>query len=542
MCDCTLDFQIPYFSAARRQKFIDEPRYIRLALTVPLVNNLKSVVAPTGDRRALRPPIPTLKGRTDVRDAGTPPRAFDLEAATRALEADQAPHRRDLIVVDGMCVTAAFLAAVFLSYGGYADSFSIWQWGALVLAPAALWAPVAVYGRAYAWYERRFLHDELAALFQILVVHFAFVTVLYYNSGVVEVKRSFILVAYALLTGLVGGVRLYFRNRVNEFIRPFDYVIVGGLARETDMLRSGFEYAFHGKAKLLGRFGREAVPDVAPLGDFADLRPFLLSTHSVKKLVFVDSDLRPDEEAEIVDICERRFIDLEVLPRGTALLPRGYKMQHHGSTPLLTQVEEPLSRLSNKALKRALDLAVSGAVVLLVLPWLVPLVGLLIKLDSPGPVFFRQRRSGYLNQPFSMLKFRTMTVNDASDTAQATRGDARVTRVGRWLRRTSLDEFPQFWNAFVGEMSVVGPRPHMLRHTEEYARLIEVYLVRHKVKPGITGWAQVNGLRGPTETVDLMRRRVQADVWYLQNWSIWLDLRVIAQTVYNAVRGEENAV
>ena len=506
------------------------------------MNNQPSTLAPSGGAGALRAPLETLKGRArSAREAPAAP-AFDLDAATRALEGDRAPHRRDLIVVDGMCVTAAFIAAAFIAYRGYADSFSAWQWAALVFVPAALWAPVAVYGKAYAWYERRFLHDELATVFHILVVHFAFVTVLYYNSGVVEVKRSFILVAYALLAGLVGGVRLYFRNRVNEFIRPFDYVIVGGLARETDMLRGGFEYAFHGKAHLLGRFGREALPGIAPLGGFGDLRPFLLSSHSVKKLVFVDSDLPPEEEAEIVEICERRFIDLEVLPRGTALLPRGYKMQHHGSTPLLTQVEEPLSRLGNKGLKRALDLVVSGAVVLLVLPWLVPVVGLLIKLDSPGPVFFRQRRSGYLNQPFSMLKFRTMTVNAACDTAQAQRGDARVTRVGRWLRRTSLDEFPQFWNAFAGDMSVVGPRPHMLRHTEQYARLIETYLVRHKVKPGITGWAQVNGLRGPTETVDLMRRRVQADVWYLQNWSIWLDLRIVAQTVYNAVRGEENAV
>ncbi len=213
----------------------------------------------------------------------------------------------------------------------------------------------------------------------------------------------------------------------------------------------------------------------------------------------------------------------------------------NGKIPILTPRREPLRFFFNRQVKRAFDIAFSTLVILLLFPFILPPIALLIKLDSRGPIFFRQLRSGKNGKPFWCLKFRTMSVNDQSDTVQAKKNDARITKVGAILRKTSLDELPQFFNVFIGDMSVVGPRPHMLKHTEEYAAIIDNFKVRHFINSGITGYAQVNGYRGETTDNSMMEKRVQYDTWYLENWSLSLDLQIIFKTVWNAIRGEENA-
>jgi Undecaprenyl-phosphate glucose phosphotransferase len=193
----------------------------------------------------------------------------------------------------------------------------------------------------------------------------------------------------------------------------------------------------------------------------------------------------------------------------------------------LTRV--PLSRL--EVLKKRLFDLVFAAVALIVLTPLLIAVAILIKLDSPGPVFFLQRRYGFNQQPFRIFKFRTMrTLDDGAVIRQATRDDPRITRVGRWLRRWNIDEIPQLFNVLTGDMSLVGPRPHALSHDQEFAQRIALYARRHNVKPGITGWAQIHGLRGATDTDEKMRRRVEHDLYYLDNWSLWLDLQIVIRT------------
>jgi lipopolysaccharide/colanic/teichoic acid biosynthesis glycosyltransferase len=176
-----------------------------------------------------------------------------------------------------------------------------------------------------------------------------------------------------------------------------------------------------------------------------------------------------------------------------------------------------------------------------VLSWLVPLIALAIWLDSKGPVFFKQVRSGLNNKPFVCYKFRSMKINSESHTVQAIRNDKRFTLVGRFLRKTNLDEFPQFYNVLKGEMSIVGPRPHMLKHTEDYSAIINKYMVRQFIKPGITGWAQVNGHRGETQKLEDMEARVDHDIWYMENWSLLLDVKIVALTAFNIFRGDKNA-
>jgi exopolysaccharide biosynthesis polyprenyl glycosylphosphotransferase len=197
---------------------------------------------------------------------------------------------------------------------------------------------------------------------------------------------------------------------------------------------------------------------------------------------------------------------------------------------------------SRKALlKRVFDVFFSLLVVVLVLSWLVPVLGLLLKFESRGPVFFKQLRTGKNGKPFYCLKFRSMRLSADAHSRQASRGDSRITRIGAFIRKTSIDELPQFINVLRGDMSVVGPRPHMLQHTEDYARRIANFMDRHAVTPGITGWAQIKGYRGETRELDAMANRVEADIWYLRNASFLLDLRIVGLTVWQVLRGNENA-
>ena len=206
------------------------------------------------------------------------------------------------------------------------------------------------------------------------------------------------------------------------------------------------------------------------------------------------------------------------------------RLQDVGGVPVVGLCESPFTGV-NAVIKRAEDLVLAGLILVLIAP-LLAAVALGVKLSSPGPVIFRQRRHGLDGREIVVWKFRSMrTLDDGPVVRQATRNDPRITRFGAFLRRTSLDELPQFFNVMQGRMSIVGPRPHALAHTEQYRALIGPYMMRHKVKPGITGWAQVNGLRGETDTVDKMRARVEHDLEYLHRWSLALDLRIVARTV-----------
>jgi undecaprenyl-phosphate galactose phosphotransferase/putative colanic acid biosynthesis UDP-glucose lipid carrier transferase len=206
-----------------------------------------------------------------------------------------------------------------------------------------------------------------------------------------------------------------------------------------------------------------------------------------------------------------------------------------GQTLTVELQRAPLTKLE-QAVKRGFDLSIATVMLILLSP-LMLITAFLVTVDSPGPILFKQKRNGFNGELFTIYKFRTMCViEDGDRVAQAKRGDARVTRLGRWLRSTSIDELPQLLNVLSGEMSLVGPRPHAVAHNNEYQKILFKYAFRHHVKPGITGWAQVNGLRGETETVQLMARRIEHDLWYINNWSIWLDLRILFKTVVQAHR------
>ncbi|TRX15880.1 exopolysaccharide biosynthesis polyprenyl glycosylphosphotransferase [Flavobacterium franklandianum] len=241
------------------------------------------------------------------------------------------------------------------------------------------------------------------------------------------------------------------------------------------------------------------------------------------------------------ELADKLCMRLKFVPDFSMLSKEKFSSSSYHNFQVLKPREEPLQKSSNLLIKRVFDVIFSLLVVILILSWLFPILAFLIKKQSKGPILFKQLRTGKKNQPFWCYKFRSMRVNTVSDSKQAQKEDDRVTPIGKFIRRTSLDELPQFFNVLLGDMSVVGPRPHMLKHTDDYNDLIHNFMVRHFVKPGITGWAQVSGHRGETKEVIDMKRRVNADINYVLNWSLIKDIKICFLTVIITLKGDVNA-
>jgi len=201
----------------------------------------------------------------------------------------------------------------------------------------------------------------------------------------------------------------------------------------------------------------------------------------------------------------------------------------------------PLSYLHNALIKRCFDIIISFIALIILVPIVFPVVSIFVKISSSGPVIFKQKRTGKRGNMFDCYKFRTMLCNEDENTKQATADDNRKTKVGNFLRKTSIDELPQFFNVLIGNMSLVGPRPHMLLHTSQYSPKVDKYMVRHFVKPGITGLAQVNGFRGETKELEMMEKRIMYDIKYVENWSMKMDIAILFKTFFLFLKGDENA-
>ena len=276
------------------------------------------------------------------------------------------------------------------------------------------------------------------------------------------------------------------------------------------------------------------------LGDLAFLHSFLDSEHPEQVFCSLPSE-KHEQIIRLINYCENNLIRFYSVPNVRRYLKRKMNMELFGDVPVLYVRNEPLNYPMNRVLKRGFDFLCSTLFLCTLYPIIYAIIGTLIKITSPGPIYFRQLRSGENGKEFWCYKFRSMKVNKDSDKIQATKDDPRKTRFGDFLRKSNLDELPQFINVWKGEMSMVGPRPHMLKHTDEYSQLINKYMVRHFAKPGVTGWAQVTGYRGETRELSQMEGRVIRDIWYIENWSFWLDLRIIFLTVYNVVKGDKCA-
>lgn len=297
--------------------------------------------------------------------------------------------------------------------------------------------------------------------------------------------------------------------------------------------------------RVEGYFSDEQIIDapeqLAYLGPVSEVSEYVKTNPELQQLYCSLPAVRSAEIREIIDACEHNCVRFFTIPQLRSYLKRKMQLEVLGSIPVLYIREDPLLSLSNRIIKRSFDLVVSG---LFMIPfWLLiyPTIAILTHYLQPGPVFFKQKRNGLNGEEFYCYKFRSMKVNADSDKVQATKDDPRKTPFGNFMRKTSIDELPQFINVFKGEMSIVGPRPHMVAHTEEYSKLIDKYMVRHWVRPGITGWAQVTGARGETKELWQMEERIRKDIYYVENWTFSLDLKIIFLTVWNVFAGDKQA-
>ncbi|SFC95858.1 undecaprenyl-phosphate glucose phosphotransferase [Algibacter pectinivorans] len=263
--------------------------------------------------------------------------------------------------------------------------------------------------------------------------------------------------------------------------------------------------------------------------------------NSIDEIYFSVSELSNKQINRLIDFADNNLRELKFIPDNKEIYSKKLKYEYYDYIPILSLRAIPLQESVNKIVKRLFDILFSLFIIVFVLSWLTPIIALLIKLESKGPVFFKQSRNGFNYKEFDCYKFRSMTPNKNAHLSQATKGDLRITKMGAFIRKTSIDELPQFFNVLFGDMSVVGPRPHMVSHTNMYAQRIDKFMVRHFVKPGITGLAQVSGFRGEIETDKDIINRVKYDIFYIENWSLLLDIKIAIQTFTNAIKGEEKA-
>lgn len=424
----------------------------------------------------------------------------------------------------------------FLAQGFFSDNSAYYSY---IIFVSLAWIVLSVKSNFYEIYRFTKVVKILSLiglqsiLFTLLV--FAFFGI--YNE--MDQDPVEVLVYIAKVFGVIGAFKLaiyYLLKRYRLVGGNYRNVIILGLNQKTEQLRKFFtdnpEYGY----QLIKTYDFSAREEL----EMQEVFDFVLA-NNIDEIYSSIAELDNDQLGSLVDFADNNLKILKFVPDNKEIYSRRLEYNYYGYLPVLSLRRIPILEPFNLFIKRSFDIILALIIIVGLLSWLTPLLAIIIKLESKGPVFFKQKRNGLDYKEFFCYKFRSMRPNPMADLHQVTRGDQRITRVGRIIRKTSIDELPQFINVLKGEMSVVGPRPHMVSHTHMYAERIDKFMVRHFIKPGITGLAQVTGYRGEVETDEDIINRVKFDIFYLENWSMLLDLKIIVQTVYNAIRGDEKA-
>lgn len=446
------------------------------------------------------------------------------------------------ILGDLLVLNLAFLCAYYYKFGildilsreSYFELFAFYNISWLLLT--ALYQPFQI-SRT----DR--LSKVLRRQLSLTVIHLLLITAFFVLNKAYYFSREQILLTY-LAFGVLDfcwkasffyTLRMYRKQGFN-----FRNVVIMGYGDLAEDLIAYFRTHPEFGYRFVGAFDNHKKGK-AVKGQMADLKTFV-ANNQVDEIYCCLPYVRYTKVKELVDFGDTNLIKVKLIADFRGFSFKGVELERYDHIPVLNITNIPLDDLKNQIVKRTFDVIFSSLVIVFLFSWLFPLIALLIRLESKGPVFFKQKRTGIKNKSFWCYKFRSMYVNAESNTLQASKNDKRITRVGAFLRKTSLDELPQFFNVLLGEMSVVGPRPHMLSHTQEYSKVIEKFMARHFVKPGITGLAQAKGFRGETQDdINLMKGRIKLDRFYVSNWSLIFDIRIIYLTVVSMVKGEERA-
>ncbi len=384
--------------------------------------------------------------------------------------------------------------------------------------------------------------DVLSRLFLQFII-FTFVYFAYYSltNKTIEAKEHIkILSSIFLSIILFRTIYLFALKKFREEGGNFRNIILIGtnksIQKTYDFLNEHPELGYN----IMGYFSDKKKDSNNYLGSIESSFDFTIE-NGVDEIYCSISDLTKNQIKNFVDFADNNLIVLKLIPDAKDVFTTKMIVEYYDYQPILSLRKIPFDEPVNQVLKRFFDILFSLFVIVFILSWLTPLLFLLVKNESKGPLLFKQTRDGLNGKTFKCYKFRSMVINELSEDIQATKEDIRITKIGRFLRKTSMDELPQFYNVLKGEMSIVGPRPHMLSQTKKYAKIVDKFMVRHFVKPGITGLAQVRGYRGEVEKNEDMENRVKLDIFYIENWSFILDIKIIGQTIINVFKGEDKA-
>lgn len=375
-----------------------------------------------------------------------------------------------------------------------------------------------------------------AALFLLVVIaFFPFVKTAIFSGKAIAIFMS----CSFLIIILFKYFLFYYLKRYRIITQNnFRSAIIIGYTPEAIRLKEVFESRKDYGYRFEGYFS-DKKQNSEIKGKVDDLKEFVLEKN-IDEIYCSLNEISNETLKELVEFADDNKKQIKFIPDSKEIFSKNLKIDYYELFPVLSLQKTQLHNPTIKGVKRGFDILFSLFVIVFILSWMMPLIAILIKLESKGPIFFKQGRPGLDENEFYCYKFRSMHVNGTTE-KEASRNDPRVTKMGRFMRKTSLDELPQFFNVLLGDMSVVGPRPHLWSQNKSYASKIKKYMVRHYVKPGITGLAQVKGYRGEIETDDDMINRIKFDVFYIENWSIVMDIKIIIQTVINIFKGEEKA-
>lgn len=401
-----------------------------------------------------------------------------------------------------------------------------------------LWIIVSVFNRFYYIYRYTNFLKIINLLFNQIVL---FALSLFCFAGVfpeLELKPNTIIKLLMPIAILIVFVKILTYYSIKTFRSYF-----GGNYRKTIIIGSSIESQnlelFFNENKQAGYLHKKTFSDVSKKSILDSIN--FVKEQEIDEIYCSTENINDQDLKALIKFCDNNLKTIKFIPNSTKLNSKKLIYETYDSLPILSLRRVPLQDSVNLFFKRLIDIIISLAVIVFVLSWLTPIIALFIKKESDGPVFFKQTRNGINYEEFSCLKFRSMIVNENAHKLQATKGDTRVTKIGAFLRKTSLDEMPQFINVLLGDMSVVGPRPHMIKENDKYYKTVDKYMLRHVIKPGITGLAQVSGYRGEVEKESDIVNRIKFDIYYLENWSILLDVKIILRTILNSIKGEDKA-
>ena len=444
------------------------------------------------------------------------------------------------IVSDGVAVFCLLLIAWWVRFRllpGAITSipFSAYGYLALAMAPLHLFT-YASFG-FYESFRRTRLYKELGKLFWANVLDLVLVLVVLFLTKEVHFSRMVLGIFFGLNTAVLGGKRVCLRLALRHFreqgFNLKSVVIVGGgelagRCYEKISRNRSLGYVAVGYVSL-----RPNIPVLKYLGSYDELERILDRVQPDEVIAAVSMEEYRRTPA-IIQACEKAGIELSILPFYAEYMPATPQFEDLDGIPLLNIRHIPLDNLGNAFLKRALDIVGALCLIVLTSPLMLA-VAIGVKLSSPGPVIFRQKRVGKGKKPFYMYKFRSMRVNSDQDTGWSRDRDDRKTKFGAFIRKCSLDELPQFFNVLLGSMSLVGPRPEVPYYVDQFKDEIPLYMVKHQVRPGITGWAQVNGLRGDTS----IKARIEYDIYYIEHWSFFFDIQILFLTLFKGMINQE---